>query len=80
MKTKELLFVLFGFYINMVTSDLRYFTQKMGVKSFARNEDKEGMRNHKKMDKKTNEKSSDEQVIGVLTIDISCVDVLDAHL
>ena len=42
MKTKELLFVLFGFYINMVTSDVRYFTQKMGVKSFARNHKERG--------------------------------------
>jgi len=32
------------------------------------------------MDKKTNGKSSDEQFIGVLTLDVSCVDVLDAHL
>ncbi len=38
------------------------------------------MRNHKKNGQKNNEKSSDEQVIGVLTIDVSCVDVLDAHL
>jgi hypothetical protein len=32
------------------------------------------------MDKKNKWESSDEQVIGVLTIDVSCVDVLDAHL
>jgi hypothetical protein len=67
----------------MVTSDVRYFTQKMGVKSVARNQKELGQgRNEEsqKKDKKQNEKSSDEQVIGVLTIDVSCVDVLDAHL
>lgn len=53
------------------------------MKSDARNHKERGQgrsEESKKWTKKTNEKSSDEQVIGVLSIDVSCVDVLDAHL
>lgn len=55
----------------------------MGMKSDARNHEELGQGRNKESQKnrqKTNEKSSDEQVIGVLTTDVSCVDVLDAHL
>jgi hypothetical protein len=49
--------------------------KKMGLKSIARN--------HKEQEQGRNEESKktrDEKVIGVLTSDVSCVDVLDAHL
>ena len=46
----------------MVTSDVRYFTQKMGVKSVARNHKELGQGKNEESQKKwkkTNEKSSE---------------------
>ena len=48
----------------------------MGLKSIARNHKEMRARKEQGIRKKT----SDEQVIGVLTSEVSCVDVLDAHL
>ena len=49
--------------------------KKMVLKSIARNHKEKGQGRNEE-----SKKASDEQVIGVLTSDVSCVDVLDAHL